>query len=171
MFDLRNNGIEQRRRDVAFEMEDAFCRNCVVTTTSVKTATAKRTWTRCRWRLHERPTTRSLVQQLARDNIHHGSTADKTRVSSNNFDHSRTRWIAPTTSATSSCIPGIWLQCTTSSRLKIAHRATAARPMEYLEGRNIFGDDKCQLVESRPKDKDNEQLWRRAQMDHNSNRD
>ena len=42
-----------------------------------KAETEKRTWTRCRRRLHERPANRGPVQKLAGANIH-GSTADKT---------------------------------------------------------------------------------------------
>ena len=163
MFDLRSNGIDKRRRDVASGTEDAFCQNCLI---SVKAATEQRTWTRCRWQLHERPATRRLVQQLACANIHIGSPADKTRVSSNSLDHSCTRCIAPQSSAASSC-----LHCKTSSRLRIAHRTTATRPMDHRDKKTMYGDANCQMVESCPDDKDNEQLWRRAHMDHNSKRD
>ena len=78
-------GHHVRLADVS-EME-AFCLNRVVTTTSVKAAPEKQTWTRCRWQLHERSATKSVVQQLPSANIHIGSPADKTRVSSNSLDH------------------------------------------------------------------------------------
>ena len=75
VFDLRSNRREMRRRDVVSEIEAALYRNCLVTGT--RAMSTKRPWARCRWRLHERPATRSLVQQLACANIDHGS-ADKT---------------------------------------------------------------------------------------------
>ena len=130
MFDLRSNGIDKRRRDVASGTEDAFCQNCL---TNFKAATEQRTWTHCRWQLHERPATRRLVQQVACANIHIGSPADKTRVSWNSLDHSCTRCIAPQTSATSSCL----LHCKTIIIVEgIAHRATATRPMDHRDKKN-----------------------------------
>ena len=61
----------------------------------------------------------------------------------------------------------------------VRHHHVWRSPIERLrrakwtiaKGKIIFGDAKCQLVESRLTDEDNEQLWRCAHMDHNSNRD